>query len=78
MKHAKPPKHNWLEIAVIIILVITTIAAFIFAAYFLLDYSNSGLPGYEEKAYFSVEPWTIGVELVTEEPEPTYPKHFEY
>lgn len=78
MKHAKPPKHNWLEIVVIIMLVITTIVAFIFAAYFLFDYNNSGLPGYEEKAYFSVEPWTIGVELVTEEPEPTYPKHFEY
>lgn len=78
MKHAKPKKTNWPVIIVTILVVIATIVAFIFAVYYVFEYHQSGLPGYEEKAYFSVEPWTMGVELVTEEPEPTYPLYFEY
>lgn len=85
MKHAKPKKSlderfkETVKSTLFLIFVGIILAlAMIFAVLSLYEYANSGLPGYEEKPYFSVEPWTIGVELVTEKPEPTYPTHFTY
>lgn len=77
MKHAKPrkiPKKALLLIFVGIALALTMI----FAILLIYEYANSKYSGYEEKPYFSVEPWTMGVERVTEEPEPTYPTYFTY
>ena len=79
MKHARPPKRSLpIRILAIIIVILLVISLIFGMVYSLVKYSNSGLPGYKEKPYFSVEPWTIGVELVTEEPELTYPRYFEY
>lgn len=90
MKHAKPnkgfyerfketvKKENFKNALLLIFVGIILALAMIFAILSLYEYANSGLPGYKEKPYFTVEPWTIGVEIVTEEPEPIYPKYFNY
>lgn len=81
MKHAKPNKSfakRFKENLLLLLAVIMLIAAMIFAIFAVCEYANSGLPGYEERPYFSVEPWTMGVELVTEKPDPTYPRYFTY
>ena len=85
MKHAKPNKsftkrfkENFKSTFLLFLAVIMLIAAMIFGIFAVYEYANSGLPGYEERPYFSVEPWTMGVELVTEKPDPTYPKYFTY
>lgn len=90
MKHAKPKKslderfretvkkENFKNTLLLIFIAIILALAMIFAVLSLYEYANSGLPGYEEKPYFSVEPWTMGVELVTEKPDPTYPTYFTY
>lgn len=90
MKHAKPnkdfnerfketvKKENFKNALPIIFVSIILALAMIFAVLSLYEYANSGFSGYEEKPYFSVEPWTMGVELVTEGPEPTYPTYFTY
>lgn len=78
MKHAKPRKTNWPVVMVTIISVIALVALFIFMCYEVFDFHNSGKIEYHEKPYFTVEPWTIGVELATGGPTPTYPKYFTY
>lgn len=77
MKHAKPrkiPKKALFLIFVVAVLVLSMI----FAILLLFDYASSGYSGYKETPYFSIEPWTMGIERVTEEPEPTYPTYFTY
>ena len=77
MKHAKPRKIHK-KALLIIFVVAALVLSMIFAILSLYEYANSGQPGYEEKPYFSVEPWTMGVELVTEESDSTYPTYFVY
>lgn len=90
MKHAKSnkdfdkqfketaKKETFKSTLLLIFIGIILVLTMIFAVLSLYEYANSELPGYEEKPYFSVEPWTIGVELVTEEPAPTHPTYFTY
>lgn len=90
MKHAKPKeslderfkkavkKETRKNTLLLVFVGIMLALAMMFAILSLYEYANSGQPGYEEKPYFSVEPWTMGVELVTEEQDPTYPTYFVY
>ena len=77
MKHAKPRKI--LKKALFLIFVVAALVlSMIVAILLLFDYASSGYSGYKETPYFSIEPWTMGIERVTEEPEPTYPTYFTY
>lgn len=77
MKHAKPRKIP--KKALFLIFVVTALVlSMIFAILLLFDYASSKYSGYKETPYFSIEPWTMGIERVTEEPEPTYPTYFTY